>query len=150
MTDTAADLETVLKDAHLPALMTALVHMTGDTGWLRPEWTPTYNPADRNDPGIPPAEQVKIRAAAAEAIRAYLAGKPLQMANPDVATLRRQMDFVAGAPIPEQYVDFLVDELALKGESTKDPKSVHLETARKLKVLVVGACLLYTSDAADE
>ena len=77
MTDVPADLETVLKDAHLPALMTALVHMTGDTSWLKLEWTPAYNPADRNDPGIPEAEQVKIRAAAADAIRAHLAGKPL-------------------------------------------------------------------------
>ena len=139
MTDAPADLETVLKDAHLPALMTALVHMTGDTSWLKAEWTPAYNPADRNDLGIPEAEQVRMRAAAADAIRAHLAGKPLQMPTPDVATLRRQMDFVAGAPIPEQYVDFLVDELALKGQSTKDPKSVHLESARKRKVLVIGA-----------
>ena len=122
MAEAPADLETVLKDAHLPALLTALVHMTGETGWLRPEWAPAYNPMDRHDIGVSAAVQDEARHAAAEAIRAYLAGKPLQMEKTDTATLRLQMDFVAGAPIPEQYVDFLVDELTLAGKSTKDPQ----------------------------
>lgn len=142
MADVSVDLENVLKDAHLPALLTALVHMTGDTGWLRPEWTPVYNPVVRTDIGIPPERQDEARKAAADAIRAYLGGKPLKMPDPDTATLRRQMDFVAGAPIPEQYVDFLVDELTLAGRSTKDPQfdQPRLQAAaRKLNVLVIGA-----------
>src|SRR5688572_5937411 len=142
MADVPANLEDVLKDAHLPALLTALVHMTGDTSWLRPEWAPVYNPMDRNDLGIPEERQNEARKAAAEAIRAYLGGKPMQAPSTDTATLRRQMDFVAGAPIPEQYVDFLVDELTLAGKSTKDPQFEQPQlqaTARKLKVLVIGA-----------
>jgi len=142
MADVPANLEDVLKDAHLPALLTALVHMTGDTSWLRPEWAPVYNPMDRNDLGISEERQAEARKAAAEAIRAYLGGKPVQMASTDIATLRRQMDFVAGAPIPEQYVDFLVDELTLAGKSTKDPQFEQPQlqaAARKLKVLVIGA-----------
>ena len=142
MADVPANLEDMLKDAHLPALLTALVHMTGDTGWLRPEWTPVYNPFDRYDVGISQDRQAEARKAAAAAIGACLAGKPLQMAEPDTATLRRQMDFVAGAPIPEQYVDFLVDELSLVGQSTKDPQFDQPKlkaAARKLKVLVIGA-----------
>ncbi|HKP80305.1 MAG TPA: NAD(P)/FAD-dependent oxidoreductase [Phenylobacterium sp.] len=142
MADVPANLEDMLKDAHLPALLTALVHMTGDTGWLRPEWTPVYNSFDRYDVGISQDRQAEARKAAAAAIGAYLAGRPLQMAEPDTATLRRQMDFVAGAPIPEQYVDFLVDELSLVGQSTKDPQFEQAKlkaVARKLKVLVIGA-----------
>lgn len=137
-----ANLEDMLKDAHLPALLTAMVHLTGDTSWLRPEWTPVYNPMDRADLGIPEERQAEARKAAAEAIRAHLGGKPLQMANPDTATLRRQMDFVAGAPIPEQYVDFLLDELTLDGRSTKDPQFEQPQlkaAARKLNVMVIGA-----------
>jgi 4-hydroxyacetophenone monooxygenase len=142
MADATLDLEEILKDAHLPALMTALVHMTGDTGWLKSDWTPVYNPLSRGDTGIPEAEQAKIRKQAAEAIQAHLAGKPLALPNPDVDILRRQMDFVAGAPIPEQYVDFLLDELALNGQSSKDPRfeqPMLKAAARKLKVLVIGA-----------
>jgi 4-hydroxyacetophenone monooxygenase len=142
MADVPANLEEVLKDAHLPALLTALVHMTGDTSWLRPEWAPVYNPMDRADLGISEERQAEARHAAADAIRAYLGGKPLQMVSTDTPTLRRQMDFVAGAPIPEQYVDFLVDELTLAGKSTKDPQFEQPQlqaAARKLKVLVIGA-----------
>ena len=142
MADARVDIEEALKDAHLPALMAALVQMTGDLSWLRSEWTPVYNPLSRGDTGIPEDEQARIRKAAAEAIAAYLDGKPMQMLRPDHATICKQMDFVAGAPIPEQYVDFLVDELVLEERSTKDP---HFEApelraaARHMKVLVVGA-----------
>jgi 4-hydroxyacetophenone monooxygenase len=142
MARTEIDLDAVLKDAHLPALMAALVHMTGDTHWLRAEWTPTYNPLSRGDIGLPEEEQAKIRAEAKAAIEAYLDGKPLQLREPDMATLRRMIDFVAGAPIPEGYADFLLDELALAGKSSKDPQFDQpklKEAARKLKVLVVGA-----------
>jgi len=142
MADVPGNLEEVLKEVHLPALLTALVHMTGDTGWLRPEWTPVYNPMDRADLGIPAERQDEARKAAAEAIRAHLAGKPLALPRPPAEILRRQMDFVAGAEIPEQYVDFLVDELTIDGRSSKDPQFEQPKlqaAARKLKVLVIGA-----------
>src|SRR5687768_15180229 len=106
MADVPVDLEEILKNAHLPALMTALVQMTGDISWLKPEWTPVYNPLSREDTGIPEEAQAEIRRKAAAAIKAYLDGKPMQMPRPDHATICRQMDFVAGAPIPETYVDF--------------------------------------------
>ncbi len=142
MAEIPADLEEVLKDVHLPALMTALVHMTGDPEWLREAWKPTYNPLQRADAGIPEAEQTKIRKQAAAAIRSYLGGKPLALPSTEHALLRRQMDFVAGAPIPEIYTEFLVDELALAGTSSKDPKFDQpqlREAACKLSVLVIGA-----------
>ncbi|MDZ4375924.1 MAG: NAD(P)/FAD-dependent oxidoreductase [Phenylobacterium sp.] len=142
MADASLDIEEILKEAHLPALLTALVQLTGDAKWLRSEWTPVYNPLSRGDTGISEDEQAKIRKLAGEAIRAHLDGKPPVMPSPDIPTLRRQMDFVAGAPIPEQYVDFLLDELALSGQSTKDPRFEQpalKAAARKLKVLVIGA-----------
>jgi 4-hydroxyacetophenone monooxygenase len=142
MADTTAAIEEKLKDAHLPALLAALVHLTGETDWLQDAWKPTYNPLSRGDTGIPEAEQAKIRARAALVIAAHLAGKAPAAVQPDVTTLRRQMDFVAGAAIPEGYVDFLMDELALAGTSSKDPQfeaPALKAAARKLKVLVVGA-----------
>ena len=58
MADVPGNLEDMLKDAHLPALLTAMVHLTGDASWLRPEWTPVYNPMDREDLGISPEQQI--------------------------------------------------------------------------------------------
>lgn len=142
MADVRAGLDEALREAHLPALLAALVHMTGDPDWLRPEWTPTYTPLARNDSGIPQAEQAKIREAAKAAILAYMAGAPPKLPAPDTALLRRMMDFVGGAPIPEGYADFLIDELAISGKSTKDPQFDQpqlKEAARRLNVLVIGA-----------
>ncbi|MDB5423859.1 MAG: 4-hydroxyacetophenone monooxygenase [Phenylobacterium sp.] len=141
MADADRQLDAVLQDAHLPALIVAMVQLTGDAGWLRPEWTPTYSPLDRNDPGIPAEEQAKIRDLAKAAILARPPGAAAKIPVPEPALLRRMMDFIAGAPIPEGYSEFLLDELALSG-SSKDPQFEQprlKEAARKLKVLVVGA-----------
>ncbi|MFL5297790.1 MAG: flavin-containing monooxygenase [Phenylobacterium sp.] len=142
MADVDRDLDDALASAHLPALLAALVHITGDASWLRPEWTPTYVPLSRGDPGLPEAVQDKIRAQAKVALRKYLSDGKVAMATPDTPTLRRMMDFVAGAPIPKTYADFLIDELAISGKSSKDPQFEQprlKEAARKLKVLVIGA-----------
>ncbi|WP_309091851.1 hypothetical protein, partial [Phenylobacterium sp.] len=121
MSEARVDLDEILKDAHLPALMAALVHVTGEDHWLRPQWAPTYNPFARGDIGVPEGEQAKMRAAAKAAIQAHLDERP-ELTDPSPALLRRMIDFVAGAPIPEGYADFLTDELALGGRSTKDPQ----------------------------
>src|SRR5512140_1501871 len=123
MTKPNAELDQALEDAHLPALLMALVHMPGDAGL---------------------SEEVKadIRAKAKVAIEAYAAAGSPKMPSPDTPTLRKMMDFIAGAPIPETYADFLIDELAISGKSSKDPQFEQprlKEAARKLKVLVVGA-----------
>ncbi|WP_332771433.1 flavin-containing monooxygenase [Phenylobacterium sp.] len=141
----AVDLEPLdqaLETAHLPALSAALVHLTGETSWLRPEWRPTYTPLSRGETGVPEAEQAKMRAAAKAAITAYLTGKAPMAAIPSPEVLHQMMNFVAGADIPEGYGDFLTDELAIDGHSTKDPNWSTPElkaAARKLNVLVVGA-----------
>ncbi|MET0274705.1 MAG: hypothetical protein ABW360_17095, partial [Phenylobacterium sp.] len=134
-------LEEALAEAHLPSLVAAMVQLTGDPGWLRPEWNPTYNLLDRNDPGIPQAEQAKIRELAKAAILAHTPGEAVKLPKPDIPVLRKMMDFVGGAPIPETFTDFLLDELAISG-SSKDPQFEQprlKEAARKMKVLVVGA-----------
>lgn len=141
----AVDLEPLdqaLETAHLPALSAALVHLTGDTGWLRPEWRPTYTPLSRGETGVPEEEQAKMRAAAKVAITAYLTGQAPMAPIPSPDVLHQMMNFVAGAEIPEGYGDFLTDELAIDGHSTKDPNWTTPElkaAARKLNVLVVGA-----------
>ena len=136
----SSELDQGLASAHLPALLAALVHITGDASWLKPEWVPTYAPLSRGDPGLPAEAQEEIRRQAKAAIEAYLKDGVVRAATPDLATLRKMMDFVAGAPIPEEYADFLLDELAISGRSSKDPQFQAVQAAaRKLQVLVIGA-----------
>ena len=142
MADTDLELDAALGDAHLPALIAALVHMTGDPSWLRPEWTPVYTPLSRGETGLSPQVEADIRIRARAAIQDYVAAGSPRMPSPDTPTLRRMMDFVGGESIPEGYADFTIDELAISGVSSKDPQFEQpqlLAAARRLKVLVIGA-----------
>ena len=102
MTD-QTELEAALADAHLPSLAAATVHLTGDASFItRANW-PVYDFfGDSKLGGYSPETQAKIREAARAALQAHLAGAPLP-ASPSAETVRRMMDFVAGADIPEHY-----------------------------------------------
>jgi len=135
-------LDQALLSAHQPALAAALVHITGDEGWLREEWRPVYAPLSRGDTGVPEDEQARFRDLAKAALTAFFEGGKVMAPAPSQATLRKMMSFVAGAEIPDNYADFLTDELAIGGQSSKDPQwdTPELKSAAKrLHVLVIGA-----------
>ncbi len=136
------DLDRILQDAHLPALVLSLVHMTGDASLLKAEWQPTYNAFPRGEPIFPPGAEDAIRAKAKEVLSAKLAGT-LPLAPPlSPEATRKMINFIAGAEVPAEYLPFLQDELAIDGESSKNPKwetPVLKGAASKLKVLVIGA-----------
>ena len=140
--DQTPDLDAILDDAHYPALVLSLVHMTGDASLLKPEWTPTYNAFPRGEPLVADEAKLQIRAKAKDVLRAHLDGT-LPTAGPlDEATVRKMMDFIVGEPIPPNYAEFLRDELAIAGKSTKDPQWTDpalKAAARSLPVVVVGA-----------
>ncbi|MBA3811991.1 MAG: NAD(P)-binding domain-containing protein [Caulobacteraceae bacterium] len=142
MTHDAVALEAALAEAHLPALLMSLVHLTGDASLLTAERRPTYVLlADGRAGGYPAELQAEIRARAKAAIEAHLDGAPLPP-PPSPATVRRMMDWVAGADIPARYAPFLTEELALDGTDAKAPdwSSPKLRAAgAKMKVIVVGA-----------
>ncbi|MCA6334191.1 MAG: NAD(P)/FAD-dependent oxidoreductase [Phenylobacterium sp.] len=136
------ELDKALAAAHQPALQAALVHLTGQDHWLRPEWTPAYVPLSRGDTGVPEAEQQKFLAEAKAALVEWFGKGGGKTHQPSAAVLRRMMSFVAGAEIPEGYADFLVDELSLGETNTKTPvwDSPRLKAgAAKMHVLVIGA-----------
>ncbi len=141
MTD-AKMLDEALAAAHLPALLMALVHLTGDAGLLTAERRPVYVPmGDNTLGGYPQSVQDDIRARARAAIAAYLDGAPLPPA-PSPAAVRRMIDWIAGVDIPADYAAFLTDELGLGETTTKAPdwSSAKLKAAAKaMKVVVVGA-----------
>ena len=135
-------LDRALAAAHQPALQAALVHLTGQDHWLRPEWTPAYVPLSQGDTGVPEAEQKKFLAEAKATLVEWFGRGDGKTHHPSLATLRRMMSFVAGAEIPEGYADFLGDELSLAETNTKTPvwEAPGLKAgAAKMHVLVIGA-----------
>jgi 4-hydroxyacetophenone monooxygenase len=142
MTDDAVSLGDAPAEAHLPALVAALVHLTGDTSLIGRDHWPMYDPfGEVKSGGYSDAAQAEIRAKAKAAIEAHMAGKPLAPI-PTEAVVRQMMDFVAGAEIPERYAPFLMEELKMTGEDAKRPDwtSPKLKAAAaRLPVVIVGA-----------
>jgi 4-hydroxyacetophenone monooxygenase len=142
MTEPAVTLDDALAEAHLPALAASLVHLTGDMSLITKERWPIYDPfGEAKTGGFSDELQAEIRTRAKAAIEARLAGAPLAP-QPSLATVRKLMDFVAGAEIPERYAPFLMEELGLSDEDTKKPdwSAPKLRTAApKLPVVIVGA-----------
>jgi 4-hydroxyacetophenone monooxygenase len=141
--DNVSELDDALKDAHIPSLMMSLVHLTGDASHLTPEMKPVYDFFGDGQGGFSPEKQQHIRDMAKAAMLAHRGGKPLPP-PPDAATLRKMMDFIAGAEIPERYVPFLTEELGIAIDDTRDPKwdTPKLKTAAaKMKVVIIGAGL---------
>jgi 4-hydroxyacetophenone monooxygenase len=140
--DIDSALDAALPEAHLPALLASLIHLTGDDSLLRPDTRPSYVlMADNKLGGYSDAVQDEIRTRARAAIKAHLGGAPMPPPlSPD--TVRRMMDWVAGADIPDHYAPFLLDELNLEGQTTKTPDWTAPKlkaAARRLKVVVIGA-----------
>ncbi|HYM33234.1 MAG TPA: NAD(P)/FAD-dependent oxidoreductase [Candidatus Cybelea sp.] len=131
-----------LEEAHLPSLMMAMVHLTGDTSLMTPELRPVYVAFGDGQGGLSEENRARVRASARSAIERYFDSGMRLAAAPSPKTVRRMMDFIAGVDIPEQYAPFLTDELALDGESSKQPRwtSPKLAAAAKgLRVLIIGA-----------
>ncbi len=131
-----------LAEAHIPSLMAALVHLTGDTSHLRPEWCPVYDFFGDGQGGLPPEVQDELRERAHAALVAHLIeGRPLAP-PPSRTTVRQVIDFIAGADVPEHYIPFLMEELQLDGRDSRQP-DWRLERlaadGRRLKVVIVGA-----------
>ena len=142
MTSRSEMLHSALADAHLPALLMSIVHLTGDASLLTPERRAIYEPmAEPNIAGYSPQVQADIRALAETVISAYFDGAPIPP-EPSRETLRRMMDFVSGADVPEHYVQFLMDEISVGGMDTKTPRwedAALKAAASKMKVVIIGA-----------
>lgn len=137
-----ARLRAALEDAHHPTLALVLVHLTGDTRFLAPRYQPAYEPV-LGDPngGLSQEAKAEIRDAVYNAMLAYWKTGKLAP-TPDKATLKKMMDYCATQPIPDEYIPFVTQELALDGrENLKPGKGIKLdpEAAAAFKVLIIGA-----------
>ncbi|HEX3673084.1 MAG TPA: NAD(P)/FAD-dependent oxidoreductase [Rhizomicrobium sp.] len=135
-------LEQGLNEAHLPALLMSLIHITGDASLLGQFPLPVYDFfADGRAGGYAPEVQDRLRAQARDAIATWRASGKLP-APPTADTVMKMMNFIVGVDIPPQYVPFLMEELGLEGNDAKHPawEGPKLEARKKdMRVVVIGA-----------
>lgn len=142
MTVDLSKIDQALDQAHFPALLVALSHITGNTDQLTDRLRPVYDFfADSRLGGLSEEKQAEIKAFAKKVLTEYFTAGERPRPKLSHNDLRKMMDFVVGMQIPEHYVPFLMEELTLEG----DPKlpqwtSPQLKTAAsKMRVLIVGA-----------
>jgi 4-hydroxyacetophenone monooxygenase len=134
------DVLEAMRGAHAPALAAALAQLTGDLSFIEAE-TPAYTPFGDEQGGLSEAFRERLALAAHAALLADEAGRP-RGPPPVPARVRRLMDYVAGAPIPERYAPFLLEELGLDGVDPRRPRWEEPEltsAAAGMSALVVGA-----------
>ncbi len=138
--DLHADLDQALAEGHVPSLMMALIHLTGDVSDLDGP-RPLYEMFGDGQGGLPADLVDSLRSRVKAAIQAHRHGAPLAPA-PDEPTILKMMDFISGAEIPRRYLPLMMEELALDGADHKKPdwRAPELGAqAAAIKVLVVGA-----------
>jgi len=135
-----AGIAAALQDAHIPSLMLALVHLTGDLGLIRGDIRPQMAFLSPDD-GLTDDQRDSIRQRAAAVLAAHRdAPKPYYM--PTQEELKEMLSFLVGQPVTGEYVEFLTSELSLHGE---DPYAqpglevVPVADRQNFKVLVIGA-----------
>jgi 4-hydroxyacetophenone monooxygenase len=142
VTEDAAFIAHALEDANIPSLILALIHLTGDTGLLDGDIRPSEMTPLGFDGMISEADQKIIREKAVKALIAYRDGGCRMPTPPSSDTVHRMMNFITGAPISDEYVPMMVEEMTLDGvdrrafrwNGDKPPPQ-----ARKFHTLVIGA-----------
>jgi 4-hydroxyacetophenone monooxygenase len=137
-------IEAALREGHVPSLMMALVHLTGDVGFLRGDIRPSGDfllmLADPQG-GVTEEQQARIRTRALEVLKAYRDGGCRLPPPPPAGVVHEMINFMIGQTASPDYVPFLMAELALGGE---DAFGERIETAssavkRRFHVAVIGA-----------
>ena len=134
-------IRSAIEQAHLPSLIASLVHITGDESLVTGDIKPVYDFFGDGQGGLNPEQIARTKARAFAALTALRDGKA-KVSPLSSDTVHKIMGFVAGAEIPERYIAFLEEELAL---DDKDYKAVHgldaIPAGKKhdFKVLIVGA-----------
>lgn len=140
--DNDGAIASALDEAHLPSLLAALVHVTGRADPIRSGGIkPVYDFFGDGQGGLTPEQREFVKREALAALKAFRDGGNKLPQPPSRDVVRETMNFVAGAEIPERYVPFLEEELALEGGDAKvhDKRAIPAGAKKSFRVLIIGA-----------
>ncbi|HEX7037332.1 MAG TPA: NAD(P)/FAD-dependent oxidoreductase [Pseudomonadales bacterium] len=141
ITEDDAFIARALQQAHIPSLMCALVHLTGDPSLVRGDVRPQIGFFGDEQGNIPPEEQQKVRDFALEVLKKLRDGAPLPP-PPSRDVVAEMVNFIVGRELAPDYGEFLHAELMLDGSDPYQPKGLDEIPARVragFKVIVIGA-----------
>lgn len=141
ITDDDETIARALESASIPALMAAIVHLTGDASILEGPIRPQKAVLGDSTGGLTEEQKAVVRKQALEALCAHRDRGCRLPPPPTRETVHRMMSFVVGEPVPESYVDMMMEELALDGRDARDLdwSDVPEDSRKRFHVVVIGA-----------
>jgi 4-hydroxyacetophenone monooxygenase len=136
-TTPTADIETALADVSVPTLLLSLVHITGDTRFLR-DYAPAGLFLNEVQGFMSEEDKARARAEACEVITDYRDRGCPELAPLSAAVIKQMMDWAACEPIGDEYLPLLTEELDLDGTDPRRPEPIDRDAAAQLPVLVIG------------
>jgi 4-hydroxyacetophenone monooxygenase len=136
-----ASIAQALEEASLPALVPALVHLTGDVSLLE-RYAPRTPGRDVQGAGLSDEEDCEVRARALESLKALRDGKGSSPPPPSDETLCRMMSWCAGEEVPGEYLALAQEEARFDGadarrlEWRRRPPAAELS---RFHVAIIGA-----------
>ena len=132
-------------DLHLPALLPALAHLTGDNTILRPEFRPPGTTAfGQVQGGLTEEQQAGIRALGVTTLARWRdCGQQIAVAPTEIELLER-MSFATGlelADLGSEYLPFLREELQMSFSDVRAPQwnANDIAPDRPFNVVIIGA-----------
>jgi 4-hydroxyacetophenone monooxygenase len=135
-------LQAFLEHANLPALLPAIVQLTGDATLLERFRAPVSPMMGAVDGDFSVEEQAAIRKVAFDALVAHRDGDESFPPFPGEETLAEMMNWCAGEALPPEYVPLAIEEAAL---AEKDPRRFEwadqpdTSALENFHVVVIGA-----------
>jgi len=136
-TTPTADIETVLDDVSVPTLLLSLVHITGDTRFLR-DYAQAGLFLNEVQGFMSEEDKARARAEALTVITDYRDRGCPEPAPLSAAVVKQMMDWAACEPIGDEYLPLLTEELDLDGTDPRRPEPIDGDAAARLPVLVIG------------
>ncbi|MFW0874156.1 flavin-containing monooxygenase [Rhodococcoides corynebacterioides] len=121
--------------ANMPTLVAVLHQLTGDRTWLADPYRPTRSRGmdDNDSGGFAPDVAARIRAAAVDAIDAWVHGRPVAIPAPSGEQLIQMISAAVGEPVPSEFAEMIAEDM---GFATPAPRTVP---PSHLSVIVIGA-----------
>ena len=133
---TAEGIDAAVASANVPTLIATLVQLTGAREWLAARYQPerVRGLTEDDGGGLPAEVQQEVRAAAAVAIREWLAGKPVALPRLTSDEALEILRFTVGEEVPGEYADYVQSEISAMAPAD----DTHRQPSQTLTGLTVG------------
>ena len=132
----AGQLRAILEHAHMPSLLNAMVHLTGDIECIRGDFRSTKAMLGGAQLTASESEKSKLLDTACELLLRWQT-ESWEVAPVTRDAVREMMNFVTGEIIPDQYTNYALYELSLTDEDR--PKMNETDSTDNFHVSVIGA-----------